>query len=728
MAINKELLQLVVKAQGIEKTKSQLKDMDSATGGSTKSFVGMATAIAGATAAMYGLGKAIQVGKEFEQSMAKVQAISSATEKEFIALSKNARALGASTAFTASEVAGLQTKFAKLGFTATEINEVTKGTLELAGATGTDLATAATVAGSSLRGFGLDVGETGRVTNLMAASFSASALDMQKFSDSMTYVAPVAKMAGFSIEGTTAMMGQLANAGIDGSMAGTALRRIFLELSNESSKLSQRLGGPIKNVNELVPALKKLNKEGVSTAEMKDLVGQRAISAFSVLMEGADTITDLTNKFASEDGLTAATDQYNTMMDTLQGDMDKMNSAFANLGITIFEMADGPLRSVTQGITSFISGLDEEALKSYGTGLGLVGIGYGIVQRQAIAATLATKGFKVAMASTGIGLAVVLLGGLAGKLIELTGYFDDATDAIDDFDAGLGKIGKSVEIGETLEELEGEIGETMAGLDDVLGTTSGEGDFGDEKLEARLKRQLLGARNALNDHNAELKNIGKDHRMVALEEEESDMMDAMQVLVDRDGLKNEKKLEVEAEFKDRKTKLQEKINKEEQLTQLKHHSQLLGGTASFLKNFAGGEVAAARLQQSKALIDAYSAASKAYTKYGGWPTGIVPAATSLAYGLGNVAQIEKSIGGMKYAQHGMDEVVSRPTLLMAGENNQAESVKIQPLEDSVDAGGGGGQTFSINIQGNVMSDQFVEEELSDKIATAVIRGVDFGLN
>ena len=150
MATNKELLQLVVKAQGIEKTKSQLKDMDSATGGSTKSFVGMATAIAGATAAMYGLGKAIQVGKEFEQSMAKVQAISSATEKEFIALSKNARALGASTAFTASEVAGLQTEFAKLGFTATEINEVTKGTLELAGATGTDLATAATVAGSSL--------------------------------------------------------------------------------------------------------------------------------------------------------------------------------------------------------------------------------------------------------------------------------------------------------------------------------------------------------------------------------------------------------------------------------------------------------------------------------------------------------------------------------------------------------------------------------------------------
>ena len=134
MATSKEKLQIIVDAQGIAKTKAQLKGMEKATGGATKSFGLMAAGIAGATASMYALGKAIKVGKDFEQSMANVKAVSGATGAEFNALENNARKLGASTAFTASQVAELQTEFAKLGFTATEINKVTEGTLALAAA------------------------------------------------------------------------------------------------------------------------------------------------------------------------------------------------------------------------------------------------------------------------------------------------------------------------------------------------------------------------------------------------------------------------------------------------------------------------------------------------------------------------------------------------------------------------------------------------------------------
>ena len=179
-------------------------------GGVGKSALAMKAGIAIVGAAIgIGFYKAIKgatiVSKQFEQSMANVKAISNSTGAEFKALERNARLLGATTKFTASEVAGLQTEFAKLGFTSTEINKVTKGTLALAAATGSDLAESAAVAGATLRGFGLNACETGRVTDIMAKSFSASALDMQKFSDSMKYVAPISKMAGVSIEGTTAI-------------------------------------------------------------------------------------------------------------------------------------------------------------------------------------------------------------------------------------------------------------------------------------------------------------------------------------------------------------------------------------------------------------------------------------------------------------------------------------------------------------------------------------------
>ena len=172
MAKNTHIIE--VKTIGAGKSKQQIDGI----GGSLK---GMATKIAGATAALYAMGKAtsfaIRVGKEFEQGMANVKAISGATGAEFAALEANARKLGASTKFTATEVSGLQTEFAKLGFTTSEIQKVTKGTLALAAATGSDLATSAAVAGTTLRGFGLDASETGRVTDVMAKSFSSSALD-----------------------------------------------------------------------------------------------------------------------------------------------------------------------------------------------------------------------------------------------------------------------------------------------------------------------------------------------------------------------------------------------------------------------------------------------------------------------------------------------------------------------------------------------------------------------
>ena len=184
---------------------------------STKSFGKMAAGVLGAVAAFKQINQivasSIKSFRDFEFQMAKVKAITGASNIDFKKLSNTALELGRSTFFTAQQVAELQTNFGKLGFTTQEILDAQEATLQLATATDSDLARAAIVAGSAVRGFGLDASETQRVVDVMAVAFTSSALDIEKFQTSMTKVAPIAKSAGFSIEDTTSIMSQLADSG-----------------------------------------------------------------------------------------------------------------------------------------------------------------------------------------------------------------------------------------------------------------------------------------------------------------------------------------------------------------------------------------------------------------------------------------------------------------------------------------------------------------------------------
>ncbi len=296
------------------------------------------------TAPLAALGAvSFNVFKGFEQEMSKVKAVSGATAEEFKALSDNAKDLGASTMFTAREVASLQTEFAKLGFTATEITKVTESTLALAQASGSDLARAAEVAGSTLRAFGLDASETGRVADVMAKSFSSSALDMEHFANSMSFVAPVAKSAGMSIQETSAMLAVLANAGIKGSKAGTALRRIISEI-----------GATGKPVSE---ALKDLASKGLNLADAKDEVGRSAQSALLILSEGVEQIKPLTKEFENSAG--AANAMATEMGDNALGASKRLESAMEGLGISIGEVVAEAVVPMMEGIAKLASKLNK---------------------------------------------------------------------------------------------------------------------------------------------------------------------------------------------------------------------------------------------------------------------------------------------------------------------------------------------------------------------------------
>jgi len=154
-------------------TRENILGLDSFTKKLGKSFARLGTSIAGAFVGIFAIQKFFQVISdgvktvaEFEQQMANVKAITGATAEEFAKLEKSAKELGASTQFTASEVGKLQEEYAKLGFSTQQILDASEATLELATATGSDLAQSAKVAAATINGFRLEAKDTQRIVDV----------------------------------------------------------------------------------------------------------------------------------------------------------------------------------------------------------------------------------------------------------------------------------------------------------------------------------------------------------------------------------------------------------------------------------------------------------------------------------------------------------------------------------------------------------------------------------
>lgn len=323
---------------------------------SAKAAGGQILAALGITALAFqfvnGIRSAISTAKNFEAQMDKVRAVSRAADVEMVELEKSARNLGATTMFTATQVAELQEEYARLGFTVNEILRATPATLALAAATGESLADSAKIAGSTIRGFQMDASETGRVADVMALSFSKSALNLSDFGETMKYVAPIAKAANIDIETTTALMGKLADAGLRGTMAGTGLRNILSKLSDENSDLSKELGFSVKNSDDLFRAFQELKKGNIDLTKATELTDERAKAAFITLVNGIDTVEDL--KSALDDAAGSAQQMAEIMQDNFEGSVTRMKSAWEGFVLTVTQTDS--LRGATDWLTKIITG------------------------------------------------------------------------------------------------------------------------------------------------------------------------------------------------------------------------------------------------------------------------------------------------------------------------------------------------------------------------------------
>jgi len=274
---------------------------------------------------------------DFEQSMLKVKAISGATGEEFKALEQNAKALGSSTMFTASQVAGLQLELSKLGLTPQQINASTESILNLAQATDSDLAQAAEVAAKTMQAFGLQATDMTMITDVMADSFSSSALDLNKFETAMSTVGPVAKGAGADLQETTAILGVLVNNGVDASTAGTALRNIFLDLAKEGMTMGE--------------AMDKINNSTNPLAVSMELFGKRGATVATVLANNGKAIEELNQDFRDSQGEAS---RMAAIMDSgLGGSLRKLLSQLEGLAIQIGEK----LVPIFSDIIGFVSGV-----------------------------------------------------------------------------------------------------------------------------------------------------------------------------------------------------------------------------------------------------------------------------------------------------------------------------------------------------------------------------------
>jgi|TARA_R100000482_G_scaffold122207_3_gene69388 TP901 family phage tail tape measure protein len=465
-----------------KKAQNELKHMNKATKNAGGFTMKMAKAFGIAQLAVDGLKKvtsvltqqikdSVTVFKDFDFQMQKVRAISGATDLEFEKLKDSAEALGRTTFFTATQVAQLQTNLSKLGFTSIEILDAQAAALATATAAGEDLGRTATVLGSAIRGFGLDASEAARVADVMATAFTSSALDIEKFQTSMTKVAPIAKMAGFEIEGTTALLASLTDAGIEASIAGTSLRNIFLRLADPTSDLSKRLGGSVSSVDELIPKLKEMKDSNIDLADVLGITDRRTAAAFGRILDSGESVEILTNALRNSEG--AAQAMAEIVGDSLEGALLRFKSATDGLKIALVDLFGGRLQEVFDSFARGFNAIASEqsisriakigrVIKNLAKLVGVYVIGVksatllttlftkALALKAAMAAkgtkalfksTIAVNGFGAAIkrvvASTGIGLLVVGLGTLISKLAFFNSDINLAADNIKNFNDKL---------------------------------------------------------------------------------------------------------------------------------------------------------------------------------------------------------------------------------------------------------------------------------------------------
>lgn len=309
---------------------------------------------------------AVKTATDFEAGMSEVKAISGATGSEFDALRDKAIEMGAKTKFSASDSADAFKYMAMAGWDASQMMDGIAGIMDLAAASGEDLATTSDIVTDALTAFGLQASDSAHFADVLAQASSKSNTNVGLMGETFKYVAPVAGALGYSIEDTAVAIGLMANSGIKGSQAGTALRSTITRLAKpvgeakdavEELKISiTNTDGTMKPLSQTMVELRE--KFAGLTEEQKAqyaamLAGQEGMSGLLAIVNASDEdFQKLTDEINNANG--AAEDMASVMMDNTAGAVEQLKGALESAGILIGEKLTPYIRDLAEWITGLV--------------------------------------------------------------------------------------------------------------------------------------------------------------------------------------------------------------------------------------------------------------------------------------------------------------------------------------------------------------------------------------
>ena len=309
---------------------------------------------------------AVKTATDFEAGMSEVKAISGATGSEFDALREKAIEMGAKTKFSASDSADAFKYMAMAGWDASAMMDGIAGVMDLAAASGEDLATTSDIVTDALTAFGLQASDSAHFADVLAQASSKSNTNVGLMGETFKYVAPVAGALGYSVEDTAVAIGLMANSGIKGSQAGTALRSTITRLAKpvgEAKDAVEQLGISITNADGTMKPLSQTmlelrEKFAGLTEEQKAqyaamLAGQEGMSGLLAIVNASDEdFQKLTDEINNSNG--AAQDMADIMMDNTAGAIEQLKGALESAGILIGEKLTPYIRQLAEWITGLV--------------------------------------------------------------------------------------------------------------------------------------------------------------------------------------------------------------------------------------------------------------------------------------------------------------------------------------------------------------------------------------
>lgn len=422
----------------------------------------------------------IQVGSQFEDSMARVQAVSNATTEEFKMMQKEAQRLGETTRYTASEAANALENLTRNGMSASDATKSLSSVLKLAQANAIGLAEAADILTNTMNMFGLSAKDTERINDVLSATSATTATNITLLYEALVNAAPAANVLGFSLEEVSAAIGALAQSGVKGANAGTALRMALTKMADP--KIIAKMNAMGVAIDEqtmksegLLKTIGRLKDAELGLTDLVAIFSQKGAVGMQQLINAYDEFESELETVQNASGTT--TRMFEQGVGTTKGAIDTLRSAYEGFLIMMSQKTSGVVNSVIKHLTSLIKNF--QTVGGTIANIAAVAIPLVVAGIRKIQAAYTAAGAKIVSVSAAIKVAIGNWATLIATIITWVGV--DLVTAWNKNSAAMREAKKE------FEKTESKIADLKRGTDNLISKLSS----GDSKSLNSVVREAI---------------------------------------------------------------------------------------------------------------------------------------------------------------------------------------------------------------------------------------------